>query len=170
MPHAFLRVLSTLHHLGLSAHRLYLLLCRFGEGGSLDGDALVRLPLPRTLKPYSHLLSTPASSSAAASTSLPASKALESGDVDLLQGLGKDVVEAALGDTPGEGHLAAFEADADAAAAPGLLALVAAAGGLAVAGAVTPALTLGNLGAAGGGESSLSFIAYPPYSSVTCRR
>ena len=77
-------------------------------------------------------------------------KGLESGDVDGLQGLGKDIVEAPLGHAPRQRHLAAFEADPDAAAAAGLLALVAASGGLAVTGALASALALASVGGAGG--------------------
>ena len=58
----------------------------------------------------------------------------EVGNVDRLEGLCKDVIEASLRDTTCQRHLAAFEADADAAAGTCLLALVAAACGLAVAG------------------------------------
>ena len=43
-----------------------------------------------------------------------------------------DVVEAALGDAPDEGHLAAFETDADGAAGTGGLAFATATAGLAV--------------------------------------
>ena len=77
---------------------------------------------------------------------------VEGAEVDDLQRLGEDVVEAALGDPAGQRHLAAFEPDADAAAAAGLLALVTAACGLAVARTGATALALPNMGGAGGGR------------------
>jgi len=71
---------------------------------------------------------------------------VENGNVQRIQRLGKDVVEASLGDAACQRHLAAFEADADTAAAAGLLTLVAAACGLAVAGSVASALALVDMG------------------------
>ena len=50
---------------------------------------------------------------------------------------------------PGQRHLAAFKADANLAAAAGLLALVTPAGGLTVTGTGTAALPLAHLGGAG---------------------
>ena len=85
-------------------------------------------------------------------------KLLQSGDVDGLQGLGENVVETALGDAAGQRHLAALKTHADAAAGAGPLALLAAAGGLAVAGTVAAALAVGLGVGAGGGESSCRFI------------
>src|SRR5699024_9028652 len=138
-------------HLGLSAHRLYLLLCRFGEGGSLDSEFLGEAAVAEHLHAV-NALGEHAGLKQRGGIDLGAVlKAVEGGDVDGLQRLGEDVVEAPLGDTSRKRHLAAFEANADAAAAPGLLALMAAASGLAVARAVAPALALGDLGAAGGG-------------------
>ena len=77
---------------------------------------------------------------------------VESRDVDRLEGLGKNVVEAALRDAARQRHLAAFKSDADTAAGARFLALVAPAAGLAVAGADASSLTLGNVRAAGGGR------------------
>ena len=62
------------------------------------------------------------------------------------------VVEALLGKTAVKGHLAAFEAGTDGAAGAGLLALVAAGAGLAVAGAFAAAEPL--LAMAGAGDGS----------------
>ena len=95
----------------------------------------------------------------------------EVGNVDRLEGLCKDVVEASLRDTTCQRHLAAFEADADAAAGTCLLALVATACGLAVAGCVASALALVNVGGASYGRKFMNIhYAFPPYSSVTWRR
>src|SRR5699024_6028167 len=91
-------------------------------------------------------------------------KSVEGAEVDDLQGLGKNVVEAALGDTAGQRHLAAFKTGADAAAAAGLLALVATAGGLAVACTGATALALPNMGGAGGGRQFMQIhVPVPPY-------
>ena len=69
--------------------------------------------------------------------------AVEIADVDGADDIAEvEVVEAALGKTAVKGHLAAFETDAGAAAGAGFLALVAFAGGLAVAGAFAAAETL----------------------------
>ena len=91
---------------------------------------------------------------------------LQSGDVDGVQRLSKDVVEASLGDTTCQRHLAAFKSDADAAAGAGLLTLVTATCGLAVAGSVAAALALSNMsGAHCGGEFIEFHLQGPPYSS-----
>ena len=71
---------------------------------------------------------------------------VENRDVHSRQGLSEDVVEAALRDAACQRHLAAFEADAELAARTGLLALVSAACGLAVASAGTTALALIHMG------------------------
>ena len=99
-------------------------------------------------------------------------KLLQSGDVHALERFGKDVVEAALRDAAGQRHLAAFEADADAAAAAGLLALMTAACGLAVAGRVAAALALADMGGAHNGRKFVDIHVWgPPYSSsVTATR
>ena len=66
-------------------------------------------------------------------------------------------IEASLGNTAGEGHLAAFEADANAAAGAGLLTLVTATCGLAVAGCMAAALALGNMSGAHCGRKFIEF-------------
>ena len=68
-----------------------------------------------------------------------------------------NVVEAALGDPAGQGHLAAFKSDADLAAGTSLLALVSTTGSFAVAGAAAAALALGNLGRAQDGSKFMKF-------------
>ena len=82
------------------------------------------------------------------------------GDIELLEFAEVDrgvddaellVVEAALGQAADEGHLSAFEAEADAAAGAGLLALVALAAGLAVAGAFAATEALDAMSGAGTG-------------------
>ena len=83
---------------------------------------------------------------------------VQGAEIDDLQGLCKDVVEAALGDAAGQRHLAAFKTNTDLAAGAGLLALVAAAAGLAVAGAGAPALPVRGPDGASAGDSSLNFI------------
>ena len=81
-------------------------------------------------------------------------------------------MEAALRDAARQRHLAAFEADADAAAAAGLLTLMTAAGGLAVAGRVAAALALADMGGAHNGRKFVDIHVWgPPYSSsVTATR
>src|SRR5699024_4630023 len=76
------------------------------------------------------------------------SETVEHRDVHSGERLGKNVVEAALGDTASQRHLAALKAGADLAAAAGLLTLVTTAGGLAVAGTGAAALPLSNMGGA----------------------
>ena len=73
-------------------------------------------------------------------------KVVESRDVDGLERFGKDVVEAALRDAARQRHLAAFEADAELAAAAGFLALVTTTGSLAVAGGGATAFALIDMG------------------------
>ena len=65
------------------------------------------------------------------------------------------VVEAALGQAADEGHLAAFESEADRAAGAGFLAFVPLAGGLAFAGAFAVAEALGAMLGAGTGFESV---------------
>ena len=65
--------------------------------------------------------------------------------------LERGVIEAALGQAADEGHLAAFEAEPDAAAGAGLLAFVALAAGLAVAGAFAAAEALDAMARTGTG-------------------
>ena len=88
-------------------------------------------------------------------------KALKSSHVHGLKTLGENVVETALGDAAGQRHLAAFKADANAAAGAGVLTLVTTACGLAVAGGVAAALTLGHVGAAGSGRKIVKFHEFP---------
>ena len=76
-------------------------------------------------------------------------KTLQLGNVYGSQGLSEDVVEAALRDTPSQGHLTTLKASSDLTAAAGLLALMTATCGLAVAGTMTAALTLASLNGAG---------------------
>ena len=93
---------------------------------------------------------------------------VESGYVHCLERLCKNVVEASLRDAAGERHLSAFEADPDAAAGSGLLSLMAAASGLAVACTVASAFTLCYMR---GALSRVKIVqihsSAPPYSSVT---
>ena len=98
-------------------------------------------------------------------------KLVENGDVERIQRLREDVVEAPLRDAACQRHLAALEADAGAAAAARLLALVAAARGLAVTGGMASALALVNMGGAGYGRKIMDIHSQsPPYSSVTLSR
>ena len=69
----------------------------------------------------------------------------------------KDVLESALGDSSLQGHLAALKAGAYTAAGAGVLALVALAGGFAVAGASAAAYTVALMGAAGSRRKLIQF-------------
>src|SRR5699024_10920461 len=73
---------------------------------------------------------------------------VEHRDIHSGEGLGEDVVEAALGDPARQRHLAAFETGAHLAAAASLLTLMTAAGGLAVAGTGATALPFSHMGRA----------------------
>ena len=139
----FANRLDHLLHLCLSASSLDSLLGGCREGGSLDSDLLGDLAVAENLVTVLALGEDALGEERLGGDGLAVLKGVQRAEVDDLQGLGKDVVEAALGDAAGQRHLAAFEADADLAAGTGLLALVAAAAGLAVAAAGATALAIG---------------------------
>ena len=143
----------TSDHLVLSTCRNDLLLSGGGEGVGPDDQLLLEAAVAEDLYTVLALREDTLLQQIANIDGGAVLKFIQSGDIDDLQGLGKDVVEAALGDTADQRHLAALKAHADAAAGAGLLALVTLAGGLAVAGAGAAALTVGALHGAGrGGE------------------
>ena len=119
---------------------------------TLSESFLVISPSPRILTPSQVPLTRPAFAQAFSSIEPACVERLELAEVDRRVGdLELRVVETALGQTADEGHLAAFETEADAAAGAGLLALVALAAGLAVAGAFAAAEALDAMARAGTG-------------------
>ena len=172
--HALRMVSQHLDHLGLSSCCFNFLLCGCGKGGGLYGKLLGQLAIAQDLHAVGGTWTARRNpEEPAASTVAPSSNLFRCGHIDSGQGLCKDVVEAALGQATCQRHLAAFEADADAAAAASLLALVATASGLAIAGAMRHGPCASRtLVEPAAGDSSCSFIdCAPPYcSSVTWSR
>src|SRR5699024_3657484 len=80
---------------------------------------------------------------------------VQSGDIDGLQTLGKNVVKTTLGQTTSQRHLAALEAHTDTAAGTSPLTLVSTAGSLAVTGTGAAALALAHLSGTSGGRESM---------------
>ncbi len=161
MPHALRIVWITLHHLCLSAGCLDLP-CRAEKAAALTVSFLVIFAVAQDLEAVLALGQCPSAEPLRHDS--PSSNALSGRiQVDDLQRACEDVVEAALGDTACQRHLAAFKADADTSAGAGLLTLVAAACGLAVAGAGASALALAFMEPSAG-DSSFNFIFAPPYS------
>ena len=144
--------LKHLDHLCLSAGRLDFLFRGFGESSSFNSKLLGNFAVAKELYAIPALGEDACVQKSLGVHNGAVLELVENSDVDRLQRLGKDIVEASLGYTAGQRHLAALKADAGAAAAAGLLALVAAACGLAVTGGVTSALALVNMGGAGDGR------------------
>src|SRR5699024_6652374 len=142
IAHALRIVWITLHHLCLSASCLDSLLGRSGESRSLASELLGQLAAAKNLVAIAALGEDALLQQGVNRDGISILELIQRGEVDNLQGLGEDVVEAALGDPAGQRHLAAFKANPDLAAGTGLLALVAAAAGLTVAGAGAPALAV----------------------------
>src|SRR5699024_1823362 len=133
MPHALRMVWIILLHLCLPTSRLDGFLSGLGECGSLHSDLLGHLTVAKNLVAILALAEDALVQQRLGGNGIAVLESVQSAEVDDLQRLSKDVVEAALGDAAGQRHLAAFKTGADAAAAAGLLALVAAASGLTVA-------------------------------------
>ena len=141
-----------LNHLCLSAGRLYLLFRGFGESSSFNSNVLGNLAVSEELNAVSALGDDACIEESLSVDDCAVLKLLENRNVHRLQRLCKDIVEASLGDTTCQRHLAAFKSDAGTAAAAGLLALVTTACGLAVTGRVASALALIDVGGAGYGR------------------
>ena len=135
-----------LHHLCLSTCLLDLCLSRLGESSGLHSDLLGQVTVGQHLQTILALAQDALLDQGSSVDNSAVFKHIQASHVDSGQGLGEDIVEATLGDTAGQRHLAAFEADADLAAGAGLLTLVATAAGLTVAGADATTLTLAYLG------------------------
>src|SRR5699024_1273951 len=159
-------VLIISDHLRLTTRSFDFFLGGGGEGGSVDGQLLADGAVAQDLDAVLALGQDALLQQSLNGDSLTVGKlGVQGGDVHRLQGLGKTVVETALGQAAGQRHLAALEAHADAAAGAGPLALLAAAGGLTVAGAVAAALAVGlGVGTGGGGEFMQIHCLAPPLS------
>ena len=143
MPHALRTVWIILLHLCLSASCLDSLLGRSGESRSLNRDLLGDLAVAKNLEAILALGQDALGQQSVGGDGLTVLKCVQGVQVDDLHGSCENVVEAALGQTTGQRHLAALKADTDFTAGTGLLALVAAAAGLAVAAAGATALAIG---------------------------
>ncbi len=91
-----LRMSESLTPPRLSACLFDFFLGRLGESGSLHGELLGDVAVAQNLQPYSHSYRMPFASRACVDDRAVL-ELVESGDVDSRQGLGEDVVEAALG-------------------------------------------------------------------------
>ena len=140
--------LQHLDHLGLSACRFNFFFCGFRESGSLYSKLFGDLTVAEDLYAVTALGENACVQKSLCVDDCTVFKLVKCADIDRLEGLSKDVVEASLGDTACKGHLAAFKSDADTAAGACLLALVTAACGLAVAGCVASALAFIHMGGA----------------------
>ena len=120
----------TLHHLCLSTHCLDSLLGRSGESRSLHGNLLGNSAVTQNLVTVLALVQDTLSQQSFCGDDLAILKLVEGAQVDDFQGLSKNVVEAALGDTACQRHLAAFKSVLLCAAA-GFLTLITFCGGLA---------------------------------------
>ena len=135
-----------LHHLGLSARLFDFFLGRLREGCSLHGDLLGNAAVAKNLQTVLAIVQNAFFDQGRRVNDSAVFELIENRNIHSRQGLCEDVVEAALRDAACQRHLAAFEADAELAARTGLLALVSAACGLAVASAGTTALALIHMG------------------------
>ena len=144
-------VFSNPDHLGFPACGLYLGLCRFGKSVCLDRQFLRDLAVCQHLQGVAALLEHADLHKSLHVYLGAVLKAVEAAHVYRDYLFGEDIVEATLRDTPLQGHLAALKAWAHTVAGPCLLALMALAGGLAVAGAVAAANALRVLCGAGHG-------------------
>src|SRR5690606_1857800 len=149
---ARVRVASTSDHLGPAAGRLNLLHRRAAEGVGAHHQAPAQLAATQYLDAVPAALDQPVLPQQVGRHFGVVVEAVEGLDVDLGQHpLEGRVGEAALGQTPLQRRLAALEPRPDGAAGPGLLAFVAAPGGLAVAGTDAAAYPAGPAPAARAG-------------------
>ena len=144
--------LEHLDHLCLSASRFDLLFCGLGESSCSDSELLSDFAVAKELDTVLALGNNACIQDCLDINNCAILELVENRNVQAVQRLSKNVVEASLGDTACQRHLAAFKADANAAAATCLLALMAAACGLAVTGGVASALALVDMGGAGYGR------------------
>ena len=170
---SILQCFKHLHHLGLSSSSLDLLLCGSRECLSVYSELLLQLAVSEDLDTIQGLLHQASCNDRSLIYNGAVLEHVQIADIDRCILGSKNVVEASLGKSSGQGHLAALKARSYTAARTGILALMTLAGCLAVAGTAAAALAEGLLDRARCGRKFMKFhftCTSFGYASVTSTR